>query len=358
MHTHLFSDDDFPDNLAGDELAIMVANGVTTARLMIGTPEQLALRASIAKGTTFGPTLYVASPQISGVRHGKIFNGRVVTTADEARRAVKDFKAEGYDFVKLTYAISRPVYDAVVETARAENIRVVGHVDTQVGVARALEAGQQIEHLDAYLEAVLRDDSPIKTSVTQVGLFTPENWTSLDHVDDRKVAAVARATAAAGVYSTPTLSFFKVVFGTGVSDDGSAPAPTTGSFHSSCATHGTGPTSASGRRRPRRRGGASTSGSGTGSSPRSTPPAERSWPVRTRPTRSCSTAGRCTASCGASSRRGSRPTRRSRPRRGPRASTSEGSTRSGPSSAASAPTWSCSTRTRSTTSRTPSGASG
>ena len=45
MHTHLFTDDDhIPEELAGDELALMLANGVTTIRLMIGTPEHLAMR--------------------------------------------------------------------------------------------------------------------------------------------------------------------------------------------------------------------------------------------------------------------------------------------------------------------------
>src|SRR5689334_13478091 len=34
MHVHLFTDDEFPDALAEDELKIMVANGVTTIRLM------------------------------------------------------------------------------------------------------------------------------------------------------------------------------------------------------------------------------------------------------------------------------------------------------------------------------------
>jgi imidazolonepropionase-like amidohydrolase len=48
MHTHMLSDDDFPDALAEDELKIMIANGVTTIRFMIGTPEQLALRARAA----------------------------------------------------------------------------------------------------------------------------------------------------------------------------------------------------------------------------------------------------------------------------------------------------------------------
>src|SRR4030095_7299017 len=40
MHTHLLSDgDEFPDSIAADELRVMVANGVTTIRFMIGKPE-------------------------------------------------------------------------------------------------------------------------------------------------------------------------------------------------------------------------------------------------------------------------------------------------------------------------------
>ena len=219
MHTHLFSDDEFPDSLAGDELTLMLANGVTTIRLMIGTPEHLVMREKIAKGEMVGPTLYVASPQITGRKSGGVFNGRVVTTPEDAHKAVRDFKAAGYDFIKLTNYITRPVYDAVIDAAREAGIRVVGHVDTQVGVARALEAGQQIEHLDAYLEAVLKDDSPIKTSVSDVGLFRKQNWESLDYIDERKVRQIAQATAKAGIYSTPTLTFFKVTFGTGASDE-------------------------------------------------------------------------------------------------------------------------------------------
>ncbi len=219
MHTHLFSDEDFPDSLAGDELAVMVANGVTTIRLMIGTPEHLALRAKIARGELRGPTLYVASPEFTGRRHGGIFNGRLVTTPDEARSAVRECKAAGYDFIKLTTHITRPVYYAVTETARAEGIRVVGHVDTQVGLYHALAAGQQIEHLDSYMEAMLRDDSPIKVSVSDAGVGRKPNWLSLDYIDESKIAAAIKATAQAGVYSTPTLTFFKLSYAVEQSED-------------------------------------------------------------------------------------------------------------------------------------------
>lgn len=219
MHAHLFSDDDFPDELGADELTLMLANGITTVRLMIGTPEHLALRARVERGELQGPTIYAASPQLTGSQRGAESNGRHVTTAEQARAAVRDFKAAGYDFIKLTNYITPEVYDAVNEEARAQGIRVVGHVDTRVGVRRALAAGQQIEHLDAYLESVLKDESPIKESVSDVGLFRPKNWESLDYVDEAKVRQLARETARAGVYSTPTLTFFKITFGTGTTDE-------------------------------------------------------------------------------------------------------------------------------------------
>jgi imidazolonepropionase-like amidohydrolase len=212
MHTHLFSDDVYPDAWAPDELMVMLANGVTTIRLMIGTPEHLALRAQVAKGELLGPTLYVASPEFTGRKPGGIFNGRLVTTPEEARNAVRECKTAGYDFVKLTTHITPEVYDAVTVAAKEAGIRVVGHVDTQVGLRRALAAGQQIEHLDCYMESVLEDDSPIKVSVSDVGVGRKPNWESLDYVDDRKVEEIAKATAKAGVYSCPTLTFFKLSF--------------------------------------------------------------------------------------------------------------------------------------------------
>jgi imidazolonepropionase-like amidohydrolase len=219
MHTHLFSDDEFPDSLAADELAVMIANGVTTARLMIGTPEQLVLRKRVAKGELLGPALYVASPQLAGKSYGKIFNGYVVTTPEDARRAVRESKAAGYDFIKLTTSITPEVYEAVIEEAKAVGIRVVGHVDLRVGLKRALAAGQQIEHLDSYMEAVLRDDAPMKESVSDYGVWRKPNWESLDYIDERKVAEIAEVTARAGVYTCPTLTFFKLSFAVEQSDD-------------------------------------------------------------------------------------------------------------------------------------------
>jgi len=217
MHTHLFADEEeTPDAAAPDELGVMLANGVTTIRLMIGTPQHLQLRRDIEAGRIAGPQLWVASPQITG---RKDVNSRTVTTPDEARAAVAEMANAGYDFVKLTVAIPPDVYDAIVAEAARQGIRVVGHVDPRVGVARALAAGQHIEHLDNYMESVLADMAPARTSVSDTNLFRIENWNSLDSVDDAKVVAIAKATAAARVWTTPTLTLFKVAFGVGQSDE-------------------------------------------------------------------------------------------------------------------------------------------
>src|SRR5215213_9800049 len=113
MHTHLLSDgDDYPDSIAEDELKVMVANGVTTIRFMIGTPEQLVLRAKSAKGEIVAPTIYSASPHLTGREQGNDF---VVNTEEEAREAVRKSKAAGYDFIKITTFIRAQVYEAAVD---------------------------------------------------------------------------------------------------------------------------------------------------------------------------------------------------------------------------------------------------
>jgi imidazolonepropionase-like amidohydrolase len=212
MHTHLLSDgDDYPDSIAEDELKVMIANGVTTIRFMIGTKEQLILRERSAKGEIIAPTIYSASPHLTGKEQGNNF---VVNTEEEAREAVRKSKRAGYDFIKITTFIKPEVYEAAVDEAAKQNIRVVGHADSRfVTLARALKAKQQIEHLDGYLEAVLADDAPNKNSISDLYIYDPKNWESLEYVDEKKIAEVARATVAANPFVNPTQHFMKNTFG-------------------------------------------------------------------------------------------------------------------------------------------------
>ena len=212
MHTHLLSDsDEYPDSIGPHELRVMVANGVTTVRFMIGTPELLTLRSRSAKSEIEAPTIFVASPHLTGKEQGNNF---VVNTPEEAREAVRKSKAAGYDFIKVTTFIKAEVYEAAVDEAAKQNIRVVGHADSRfVGVERAWKAKQQIEHLDGYMELLLRDDAPMKGSVSDIYIYNPDNWKSFDYIDESKIPEVARRTVASNPYVNPTHHFMKNSFG-------------------------------------------------------------------------------------------------------------------------------------------------
>jgi imidazolonepropionase-like amidohydrolase len=213
MHVHLFTDDEFPDSLAEDEFKIMIAHGVTTIRLMTGTPEQLILRRKSASEEILAPTIYAASPQFTG---RKSTNAYVVTTEAEARASVSKAKLDGYDYLKITTFLKPEVYEAIVDEARKLNIRVVGHADSRsIGLTRALKAKQQIEHLDSYLEALLPESAPVKGSVSDIYLYYPKNWESIDYLDESKIPELARLTVEANPFVTPTLHLFKFTFGKG-----------------------------------------------------------------------------------------------------------------------------------------------
>lgn len=212
MHTHLLSDsDEYPDSIAPDELRVMVANGVTTVRFMIGTPELLKLRSQNSAGEIAAPTIYVASPHLTGREQGNNF---VVKTPDEAREAVRRSKSAGYDFIKVTTFVPSLVYEAAVDEARIQKIRVVGHADSRfVGVERAWKAGQQIEHLDGYMELLLKPDAPMKGSVSDLYIYNTANWASFDHMDESRIAEIARKTVASNPFVNPTQHFMKNSFG-------------------------------------------------------------------------------------------------------------------------------------------------
>jgi len=219
MHSHLLSDDRIADEFAPAEMDVILANGVTTIRDPIGKPELLGVRERIAAGEMRGPTLYVGSPQLSARAFGRVYHGVAVTAPEEARAAVRRFKEEGYDAIKTTFGLTLPVYDAIVAAAKEASIPVIGHLDANVDLRRGLEAGHQIEHLDRFFEALLREDAPVRRSLSGSGVWQRPAWESLDHLDESRILALAKEVAESGVFNTPTLAFLNTSFGTGRTDE-------------------------------------------------------------------------------------------------------------------------------------------
>lgn len=199
MHGHL-PGGNAPREFIDNVLFLFVANGVTIVRGMQGDPRQFGIRDSVMQGLTIGPTLVLGSPAMSG---------QDVQTVEDARRLVREYKEAGYDLLKIHEGLSPEVYQAIVETAREVDIPYGGHVPDAVGLHGALEAGQiTIDHLDNYILAAERDDSPLRDApplerALKLALY----------LDESKIPALAEATRRAGAWVIPTLPLWEVLMG-------------------------------------------------------------------------------------------------------------------------------------------------
>ena len=198
MHVHLGPGAGIDNDPAAQLMTILLANGVTTVRGMIGNPGHVTLRDRVARGEVLGPAIYASSPPMLGNN---------TPNPEAGAQAVAEFKKTGYDLIKVHEGLSPETYEAIAGKARELNIPIAGHVTASVGLSRALEARQStIEHLDGYLRALVPDDSPVKPPPGQF-VIGPV----LNHVDESRIAALAQQTRQAGVFNTPTLALFKMV---------------------------------------------------------------------------------------------------------------------------------------------------
>lgn len=195
MHIHLAPGSGAPNDPAGRQLRLLLANGITTARVLIPSTGALELRDRIARGEQIGPRLVVYSPSL---------HGNSVTGPEQAAGLVEEYASRGYEGIKTHGGLERAEYDSMVAAAARRKLPVSGHVTSQVGLARALEAKQQIEHLDGYLAALVPESSSIPPLEGQFVLEDQE----LRAIDESRLANVVADTRKAGVANSPTLALF------------------------------------------------------------------------------------------------------------------------------------------------------
>ncbi|WP_299688177.1 hypothetical protein [Hydrocarboniphaga sp.] len=176
MHVHVSKPDD---------LALYVANGVTTVLHMGGDP--IAAVGVISQGIESAP---IASPRIffAFKLHGG-GEGLTVSTPELARSAVQLAKANGYDFIKVYNELSPPVFAAIVAEAQNQGMAVVGHGVRSVGLPKALFEGQvMVAHAEEFLYTAFED-----------------------HEDRSRIKSVVADTFRSGAYVTTTLSTNEVI---------------------------------------------------------------------------------------------------------------------------------------------------
>ncbi|HEX6864713.1 MAG TPA: hypothetical protein VF414_17920, partial [Thermoanaerobaculia bacterium] len=129
MHVH--------STVTDADALLQLANGVTSVRDMCGFPWALRVRERIAAGRLLMPNRTVAGHILNAEPMG-IF-ATVVETPEEARRAVREQKAAGYEFIKVHNAVPKEIYRAILDEASKLGIRVVGHVPYGITVAEAVQ---------------------------------------------------------------------------------------------------------------------------------------------------------------------------------------------------------------------------
>ena len=186
-----------------DEVFLYVAKGVTLVRNMDGWPLHLALRKRIADGDIIGPEIVTAGPIIYGPGRGALYAsaekapGAWVDSPEAARELVRAQIEQGFDFIKIYNSMSPETYASIINTANQLGVKVAGHIPFDVGIYRALEAGQDsIEHLRGYdIDPWSPPDDPMSN----------ERFAYWLEVSDDTMAEYARLTATADVYNCPTL---------------------------------------------------------------------------------------------------------------------------------------------------------
>jgi hypothetical protein len=168
-------------------LQMLQANGVTTAINMEGSAEILSLRNEIRQGIVLAPDIYTT---------GRFIQEPLFTTPEQVIQEVASEKRAGYDFIKVHGDLPKEAYDALFASAAKNNIRVVGHVPSNLGIDAALGRQALIVHAEEFLYSYFQFQRNLPTHPGEL---------------DRMVAEISQQTARSDTWVSPTLSVFEQI---------------------------------------------------------------------------------------------------------------------------------------------------
>jgi len=230
MHGHLFSNSHKPgtDDHAW-HFPLYIATGVTGMRDMWTNLDEIPLvrqwQAERAAGRMLAPYVAVTGPMLNGA-DGILRNVMVVTTADEARRAVDRLADGGAVAVKIHSRLPREAYFAMMARANERRIPVVGHVPAPITLREAIRAGQHsIEHSNGVADGCATEKA--EAEATQLREQNPAagrvQRLILDGYDEARCADLMRQLAAARTWVVPTLADAQVRLAPGERDRAGRP---------------------------------------------------------------------------------------------------------------------------------------
>jgi len=204
MHVHWYN---------RDSLTLFTANGVTGVREMFGGPNLLRWRDEIAKGSLTGPRMIVASPIIDGPQ--PVWpNAIAVGNEEEGRKAVREVKQWGADFVKVYSLLPRDAYFGIADESRRQGISFAGHVPFAVSPAEASDAGQKsIEHLTGILIGCSDKETELRNEIVKAkspgARFRGEGVALLETFNSRKAKDLFARFVKNQTWQCPTLTVLR-----------------------------------------------------------------------------------------------------------------------------------------------------
>lgn len=178
------------------ELAAYLAHGVTGLRNVSGYPFHLRLSKRIATGQLIGPDFVTTGPILNSQGYNETVLQTTVTTAEEARHAVRTQHSAGYQVIKVYSNLTMEAFDAVIDEAANLDMTVIGHSPEGVRT-KGIPYEKPFEiPWEASLGRGFTTLEHIETIV----------WHSLrDDLDQEKMRSGAKVLATSGEAVTPTL---------------------------------------------------------------------------------------------------------------------------------------------------------
>jgi imidazolonepropionase-like amidohydrolase len=134
MHVH------FPENNAERFFQLQTAAGITNCRIMKSTKETVAFSKK--------------AKNIPAMKISYNFFGDETFKIDSIPLIIKSLKGKGYDFIKVFGVKDEAYFDAIMASAKANNIMVCGHALGKINAKKLLASGyKSIEHVGYFDKA-------------------------------------------------------------------------------------------------------------------------------------------------------------------------------------------------------------
>jgi imidazolonepropionase-like amidohydrolase len=186
MHVHLYYKEYLP---------LFVAFGVTGVQDMGSDFSKVKIwRDEIGKGTSIGPRILTSGPPVDGgASNDPKLPLLTARTADQARQAFDQLYKMDVDFIKVLSRLPREAYFALAEQARHWDMRMVGHIPSNVTAQEAVEARQKsLEHMFGITKSVSTDQDALRfferCALTGTRISpTLVLWLRMSHIDDTRL---------------------------------------------------------------------------------------------------------------------------------------------------------------------------